>query len=250
MVVATDEIQHGGPGSGRYPKGSGLANRVRVAMGQHRIRKAIKKQGGELAKELKDWDSKRKEQKKLTKQQNEEIINLVKARMQNDKMIEKGIKKLASMSSEEADAFIQKLHQISAGDHFTEDRIRSVANTRISEINVKKAKTELLESGLKSVNTAMTAVKKITTSDGVFNSLAEGLSSLTKAAEANKKTKKVAPTKLQATYAELTSAKKEDVVKQMEHLAKLRGAVSVTDIAKYYALAKYDERKNTKGGGV
>ena len=185
--------------------------------------------------------------------------DLLKVRKENDRMIRKGLKRLSSMTPEEADAFMAKVKQINAGDALNEERIRSIANTKISRANMYKANLDLIDSGLKVAKTGISIATQVS-KDSFFKDLSKNLDDLGKAKTAMDKNsqvqrgqqdqsgKPISPQRvkdLSRTYALLTGSSKKEAKKRVQNLALISSRS--TDLSKNFAKAlKEDADKKKK----
>lgn len=164
-----DIIEHyGNKNSGRYPRGSGKNPKgaVRVAIGQagRDIKSGVRGARTKI--------KKAKEAKKFEK-------TVEKRRVKNEKYLAKGLKKLDKMSPKEADAFFRKSKRKAKGDALAQDRLKMLAEAKMRDVSLTKAKIEAIDAVMKISKTSLSLAKKIS-SKPEFKDLTDGITAVSK----------------------------------------------------------------------
>ena len=249
-------IEHGNWNSGRYRRGSGKHPRSTGARDSKlrdigniikerqklRVETAIQKPRDHLKNVVETHQQKNQINRKAMLQGSKQARSLLKIRQANDKIIRKGLKKLSTMTPEEAAEFTEKLKRFNSVDMITEEHMRSIAETKISQVKLYNAKLDALGSGLKTIKTAMSVVQDLM-KDPAMKNLSESLGKVETATKA--KTKVNNPEsieKLAAKYSKFTGASKERATKEVTNI--LATAEHTEKIDKMFKAAVKKENKN------
>lgn len=248
-----DEIVHvGNWHSGRYPRGSGQHPHHRFGAELSGIFKDKIKLHQETFDEnarnrirsiIDTHAQKNQINRSAMAQGTKQARQLLKIRKENDKIIREGLKKLSSMTPEEAAAFTEKMKRFNTADMITEEHMRSIAETKISTVKVYTAKMDFLASGLKTLKTGISVAQSLK-DDPQLKNLSETLDKVEKSTNQKAKALKDSPeniAKYTEKYVKLTGASKERAQKEVINI--LAAAKHEDRIEKMFKKAIKNEKK-------
>ena len=151
------------------------------------------------------------------------------------------------MTPEEAAEFTEKMKRFNIADALTEERMRSIAETKISDVKVYTAKMDLLTSGLKTLKTGLDVAKSIK-NDPQLKNLSETLKKTEIVTSKKTKALQNSPeniAKYTEKYVKLTGASKERAQQEVTNI--LAAAKHTDKIEKMFRKAiKNEQKKDVK----
>lgn len=212
VTDSSDQIEHyGNRNSGRYPRGSGKHPDSTRPRGPARQL---------ISDTVKNHIQRKQNETDLMRQKTKQARTLLKVREKNDKIIKDGLKRLHKMSPEEANDFLDKMQRFSEVDRFSEERIRSIAETKMSVAKTYVSKMETVDATLKTVNTGINVAKSVSKLP-LFKNLSEALGPTAKAVTErviNMRNANPDINVLSKKYADKTGMTKEDAQKELTRI--------------------------------